>query len=348
MYRRRRFVRETVLCAALAVAGIADAQVIEQILVKVNGEVFSTTDLENRQALTLRQRNLTLDLRTASSDQQLRKLLDEIMPQLMVDAINELVVVQRGKELGYVLSDEEFKRVVDNIRKENKLETEEQFQAALKGEGLTMADLRRNLERQMIYQRVQQTEVLGRVGVTDEEARRYYDTHMNEFTTPASVTVREILIPVPSDERGTNVAADEAAKARADAVRERLLAGERFEQLVAEVSEAPSRASGGLVGPLSVSDLPESLAKIIEPLKIGEATPVVRTTRGYQLFKLEASTPNETMTFDRARERISERVFTDKRKEELQKYLEKLRAQAIIEWKNADVKKAFDEGLSKM
>ena len=39
-------------------------------------------------------------------------------------------------------------------------------------------------------------------------------------------------------------------------------------------------------------------------------------------------------------------MFTDKRKDEFQKYLEKLRAQAIIEWKNPDVKKAYEEGLA--
>ena len=50
------------------------------------------------------------------------------------------------------------------------------------------------------------------------------------------------------------------------------------------------------------------------------------------------------MPFEQAREQISERVFTDKRKAEFQKYLEKLRAQAIIEWKNHDVKKAYEAG----
>ena len=72
---------------------------------------------------------------------------------------------------------------------------------------------------------------------------------------------------------------------------------------------------------------------------------VVRTARGFQLFKLESSTPIEVMPFDQAREQISDRVFTDKRKGEFQKYLEKLRAQAIIEWKNQDVRRAFEEGL---
>ncbi|MGB7217208.1 MAG: peptidyl-prolyl cis-trans isomerase [Vicinamibacterales bacterium] len=345
MNKHRLVHRVIFLGAVLAAAGVARAQVIEQILVKVNGEVFSKTDLEDRQAITLRQRGQAPDLKSASSDLQLRRLLDDMMPQLMVDAINEMVIVQRGKELGYTLSDEQFKKVLDDIKKENKLDTEEQFQAALKNENLTLVDLRRNLERQMIYQRVQQTEVLGRVGVTDEEARKYYDSHLSEFTTPATVTLREILIAIPADARGTNVAADEAAKARAEQIRSRVKAGEDFEQLVGEASEAPSRASGGLVTGIRVSDLTGELRQIVEALKIGEVSDVLRTTRGYQLLKLEASTPTEILSFEQARDRISDRVFTDKRKEELLKYMDKLRSQAIIEWKNPDVKKAFDEGL---
>ena len=84
---------------------------------------------------------------------------------------------------------------------------------------------------------------------------------------------------------------------------------------------------------------------MIEVLKSGDVTPVTRMARGYQLYKLEALTTAQTMPFEQAREQIGDRVFTDKRKAEYQKYLEKLRAQAIIEWKNPDVKKAFEAGL---
>ena len=63
------------------------------------------------------------------------------------------------------------------------------------------------------------------------------------------------------------------------------------------------------------------------------------------MLKLENLTTAQTQSFEQARDQISERVFTDKRKAEFQKYIEKLRGQAIIEWKNPDVKRAFDEGL---
>ena len=94
-----------------------------------------------------------------------------------------MLLLQRGKELGYKVTDEQFKRVLENIRKENKLEDDAQFAAALKQEGLTIDGLRKNLEKQMIINQVQQAEVAGKIGISEDEARAYYDTHKSEFTT---------------------------------------------------------------------------------------------------------------------------------------------------------------------
>src|SRR4249919_3025578 len=143
---------KSLLPVALVLAAVATprGEILEQILVKVNGEIFTKSDLEQRQVSALRQKGQQIDLKNDSANQQLRKALDEITPQIMVDAVDEMLVVQRGRELGYKLGDDQFKSVLDNIKKENKMETEEQFQAALKAENMSLADLRRNLERSMI------------------------------------------------------------------------------------------------------------------------------------------------------------------------------------------------------
>src|SRR5437868_3554015 len=312
--------KKIVLAAVLSLAAAAvRAEIIEQILVKVNGEIFTKSDLEQRQVTALRQKGQALDLKSDPSNVQLKKALDDITPQIIVDAVDEMLIVQRGKELGYKLSDEQFKSVVDNIRKENKIENEEQFQAALKAENMTMADLRRNLERSMIVQRVQQNEVLTKIGVTDDEARAYYEAHKAEFTTPPTVTLREILVATPTDPKGVNVGADEAALAKAEEIRRRVTAGgENFEKLAAEVSESPSKANGGLIGPLSVNDIAPDLRRMIEKMKPGDVSEPVRVARGYQVLKLETITATQVLPLDQAREQISERVFTDKRKAEFQ------------------------------
>jgi peptidyl-prolyl cis-trans isomerase SurA len=333
-----------VLCAALA-AG-ARSEILEQVLVKVNGEIFTKSDLEAKQIEVIRQRGKPIDLNTPQGNEELRKAIAEVTPGLLVNVVDEMLVVQRGKELGYKMSDEQFKSVLENLKTQNKIESDEQLQAALKQENMTMADLRRNLERSMIATRVQQAEVIGRVAVTEDEARTDYNQHVGEFTTPSAVTLREILVSVPANPRGVNVGADEAAKEKAEALRQRVVGGEPFEKVATEASDSPSKSNGGLIGPLNMNDLSADFRKLVEGLKVGGITAVIRTQRGYQILKLESSTPTQTLTFEQAREQISDRVVTDKRREEFQKYMVKLRAQAIIDWKNADIKKAYEEGLA--
>src|SRR4051812_17956105 len=90
-----------VVCCGAVAAG--RAEVIEQILVKVNGEVFTKTDLETRQVARLREmQGQKVDLKTENND-ELRKTLTEVTPDILVDAVDEMLVVQRGKELGYTL-----------------------------------------------------------------------------------------------------------------------------------------------------------------------------------------------------------------------------------------------------
>src|SRR5688500_2767858 len=98
------------------------AEIIEQVLVKVNGEIFTKSDLEQRQVATIRQQNRNFRPEDAKADEALQKMLAEITPQVVGDAIDELLLLQRGKELGYALSDEQFTQIVGNIRKENRLD----------------------------------------------------------------------------------------------------------------------------------------------------------------------------------------------------------------------------------
>src|SRR4029077_10229910 len=276
----------------------------------------------------------------------LQQAVAESSPQLILGAIDELLMVQRGRELGYVMSDEQFKGVLDKIKKDNNIEDDAKFQEALKQEGMTLADLRRQLEKNMLETRVQQNEVMAKISVTEDEARAYYDAHKNEFTTPSELMLREILIGVPANDRGVNVAQDDAAKAKADDLRHRLLAGEPFARLAGEVSEASSKANGGLIGPIKVDELAPALQTMLAKMKPGDISEVIRTQRGYQILTLESRTETKVKSFDEGRQDISDRIADEKRRGETQKYLEKLRAGATITWHNDELKKAYEQALA--
>ena len=199
----------------------------------------------------------------------------------------------------------------------------------------------------MMVSQVQRSEVMEKISITDEEARAFYQAHAAEFTTPSEMTLREILIEVPVTGAGVNVAQQDEAKARAEEIRQRLLKGEPFARLASDVSASASKANGGLIGPIRSDELAPALRQILDKLKVGEIAEVIGTTRGFQILKLESRTETKVRTFEEARGAIGERVAETKRRAALQKYLESLREQATITWRNAELERAYKLALER-
>src|SRR5690349_24599409 len=101
-----------VLVVFAAAAASLRADIIEQVLVKVNGEIITKTELESRQIAALRQRNPNL---RPESEEALKAALAEVTPAVIVGAVDEMLMVQRGKELGFTMTTERFNSIVENI-----------------------------------------------------------------------------------------------------------------------------------------------------------------------------------------------------------------------------------------
>ena len=339
------------LVLAVALAVPVRAQIIERVLVKVNGDIFTQTELEERQTAAIRAR-MGVDFKPdmVNNSEELKKAVDEVTPQLLVDAIDELLLLQMGKEKGYHLSDEQFKAWLENLRKEQNLTDDQKFQAALKQEGMTVDDLRKNVEKQFLVGQVQRDEVGSKLSITEEEARQYYLTHKNDFAEPATVTLREILVEVPSTTKGgqstISVAKQDEAEAQAAALRTRLLAGEDFAKVAAEASAAPSKSNGGIIGPINVAEVSVSLQELIGKMKPGEITQPIRTTKGVQILKLETIKPASVQPFESVRDLVADKVHDARQQTEVRKFLARMRGQALIEWKNDELKKLYEKQIA--
>ena len=339
------------LVLTLALAVPLRAQIIERVLVKVNGDIFTQTELEERQTAAIRQRMGTdFKPEMVNDNAELKKAVDEVTPQILVAAIDRLLLLQMGKEKGYHLSDEQFKGWLDNLRKEQNLTDDQKFQAALKQEGMTIDDLRKNVEEEFMVSTVQREEVGSKLTITEEEARQYYLTHKQEFAQPASVTLREILIEVPTTSQGgqsaISVARQDEAEKQATALRARLLAGEDFAKLAAEASASPSKANGGLIGPINLSEVSASLQALIGKMKPGDITQPLRTNKGVQILKLETITPASIPPFESVRDLAADKVHDARQQTEIRKFMARVRSQALIEWKNDTLKKMYEAQIA--
>jgi peptidyl-prolyl cis-trans isomerase SurA len=328
---------------------VAQGTIIQKIVVKVNGEILTQTEIEQLQIQALRQQNRQVTEKDLATDAGLRTALAAVTPTLLADAVDELLLMQHGRELDIKFTDEQFKDSLERIKQENKID-DKQLLAALQQEGLTLDELRQNFERTYMVQMVERREIMRNMTLTEEETRQYYQAHPDEFMKKPAVTLREILVAVPVETVGgqasVNVAADEAAKEKITAVRERALKGDDFLALINEVSQSGTKANGGLVGPVMVADLLPALAAMLEKLKPGDITEPIRSRNGYQIYKLETRTAAEPEIFEKVRNEIAQRIYESRLGTERKKFLDKLRVQALIEWKDENYKKLYEQGLA--
>jgi parvulin-like peptidyl-prolyl isomerase len=82
-------------------------------------------------------------------------------------------------------------------------------------------------------------------------------------------------------------------------------------------------------------------------MQVGDITEPLRVQRGYQILKLESRTDPKIRSFEEARGDIGNTIGEQKLRGEREKYLERLRAQATITWRNDELKKAYETALAR-
>src|SRR3954469_8664077 len=106
----KRFVACAVVLSAVVAVTPLRAEILEQVLVKVNGDMITKTEFETRQVQELRNRPALANISPTSPE--LQKAITEMTPDLILEAVDRLLLVQRGRELGYAMTDEAFKNVL--------------------------------------------------------------------------------------------------------------------------------------------------------------------------------------------------------------------------------------------
>jgi peptidyl-prolyl cis-trans isomerase SurA len=318
-------------------SGRPGAIVLERVIVKINGDPFTQTDLEEAQIAQLRTRGVI-----AQTDAELLQIVQEMTPAVLAEAVDALLMIQRGRAYGFRLSDEQFEEILTSIKTDNNLDDEQLAIAIQEDQGLTMDGFRQAVEDQMMVGQVQQEEILGKISMTDTEARVYYEDNLDEFMQPATVSLREILVAAAQGGDALAEAQDRAALARAEEARARVLAGEDFAEVAKEMSDAPSKDNGGLIGPIDRNDLAEAIAARLATMTVGEVGAVERTQAGYQILQFADDTAAAPTPYDDVRNDIMQNVFDERRLQALERFLGTLRTAAIVEWVDENLQAVYE------
>jgi peptidyl-prolyl cis-trans isomerase SurA len=292
--------------------------VVEDVVVHVNDLIISRSDVE-RAEQALAQENQQAGATPAEAAERQKNLLR--------DMIDKQLLLSRGKELG-INADSEVIRRLDEIRKQNKLDTMEDLEKAARQQGVSFEDFKAGIRDNVITQMVVRDEVGRRLQMSQSQEQAYYEAHKQEFTQPEQIKLSEILVPTAAD---ANDAAVAQAQAKAEGIEAKLKAGENFEDLAKADSGGPTAAQGGDLGMYKRG----ALAKVLEDqtfnLKPGEWTAPIRTRQGFVILKVTDHVPAGVAPLKDVEQQVQEGMYSEAMQPALRTYLTKLREDAYID-----------------
>jgi peptidyl-prolyl cis-trans isomerase C len=215
-----------------------------------------------------------------------------------------LVASQTGKRT-YLDSLITKKLLLKEARKE-KMDTDKEFLEKLD-----------EIKDQLLMESLLKKKLAKDAGLTDEELKKYYDAHKEEFKKDGEINTRHILVKT-----------EEEAKQ----ILQKVQKGEDFAELARRYSLDPSaKASGGEIGFHPKGTLvPEYDAAAFKLKKVGQISPIVKTQFGYHIIKLEGAKPPSYVPFEEVKDFIKQKLGQEKQKELFEKYVSELKKSAKI------------------
>jgi parvulin-like peptidyl-prolyl isomerase len=212
---------------------------------------------------------------------------------------------------------------------------EEALAGQLKAVNMTVADLHARLLDEAILAQV----LRDRVTVTDEEVKKYYIDHPDEFDEPEKAHIHHLLLAT-TDTNGVPIPADEkkAKLQLAQDLDKRAHNGEDFNKLVKDYSNDPAAkdTAGELTFPRGTRRVPLEFEAAAFSLTPNQISDVVTSSLGYHIIKLDDKIPSHKLEYDKVKGEL--RNFLEVRA--VQKMMPDLKAKLR---KDADVQIVDDQ-----
>jgi len=307
------------LLVALMAASMPAADLIEQIIAKVNGDIITHTELD-RSRKQMEGEAAARGMKPA----EIKQMMDERSKDVLRDRIDQLLLVQKGKELN-INVDSDVSRQLAEIQKRAAIADPEKFQQYIReGTGMSFEDFKAEMKNNILTQRVIGQEVYGKVNIPRADVEKYYSDHKQEFIRQEQVFLRELFIST----EGKDAA---AAERKAKDVAARAKKGEKFTDLIRDNSDAQSREDGGMLPGFKKGDLDKTIEDMIWDKSKNFVTDLIKRPNGFLILRVEDHVREGQATLDEVEGEIRDKLGAPIVQPRIREYLTRLRTEAFLE-----------------
>ncbi|HKL76486.1 MAG TPA: peptidylprolyl isomerase [Halanaerobiales bacterium] len=298
-----------------------------EVVATVNEEEITRTELQKAAGTQ------QLIMQIAQTNQQFaqllysseagQELLEEFNKTKLEEVINNTLLQQAAADSDVELTEKEknemFNKQVAQIKQQNNL-TDEQFESALSEQGIESMEQYKKMfleNENLKIQKFIQEKVLSNVEVSDEEAKEFYNNNSQRYKQGERVEASHILVE---------------SKEKADELYNKLQNGASFADLAKNNSiDNRSAENGGKLGFIEKGQFIEKFEKVAFNLEVGSISEPVETEYGYHIIKVSDKKEASTKSFEEVKSQIKDQLFSQKRQQAVNQYIQKLRDEAKIE-----------------
>jgi parvulin-like peptidyl-prolyl isomerase len=244
------------------------------VVLDVNGKQMTAQQFAQELAFRLKDQ----DALSAKDPKTLTAVKAKISEDFLVQALSE----DWAKDNGVIVKAEELENQIHAIQKS--YPDDLAFQQALAEEGTTFKAWRDRLQNSLLQKLIVKKLTEKLTEPSESETLAYYNDHKSQFSEGENAQIRQILVATESD---------------AKLIEGELKRGKRMADLAKTYSISPEGPQGGLVGWIE-----KDLSDVFEPafhMKVGQRSPVVKSSFGYHIFELIARKPARNKPFSEAR-----------------------------------------------
>ena len=234
----------------------------------VNGDVITQTDVDQRLAL----------LAIANGGKIPADQLDDLRQQVLRNLIDETLEIQAAKQEKIEWKTSDIDKTVERVAA-NVKQTPDQLAKYLQANGSSIASLRRQIEGEIAWQRLQSAKIESGVSVGDDEVKAVLDK-LNASKGTEEYHVGEIFLSATPDTQAQTLA-------NANKILEQLKNGASFAGYARQYSEASTAAVGGDLGWVRPEQLPGPLATTLRDMSPGTISNPIPVPGGFSILEVQ-------------------------------------------------------------
>lgn len=297
------------LAVVFAVSGCSDLP--SNAAATVNGKVISKDDVTDRIRIARGLQPASVPSDPESDD--FKNLQRDVTEQLVAEETER----QEAEKRGLTVTPDEVEGLMQQVVEDKYLGSIEKMQEDFTKRGITEDDLRQELLRRLLHQKLLDS-LRDEVPVTEDEVRAQYEASIGNYVYPEKRQVRQIVV-------STQAAAESAAA--------RIAGGEDMATVAKQVSIDPkTKDNGGLVGLVTRDSLPKAVGDVAFSLQAKQVSSPFMNNQGWYIVKVEVITPASNRTFDQVKDDMMKFAANQKLAERYKSYVEEVKASYEVQY----------------